>query len=140
MKARLLKRLRKEVKKYVYLQCVEVDLCSVEIVVDNPFIAEHFPHGKSYVSDMPEVRVNDCFVRYEAADGQLHTIKNRAMSKGFPLGSNDSIKALKHFRREFIINMVKKMRRDAQRNWEEKNIVAPREEKRIRLNKQLRKI
>ena len=140
MKTRLLKRLRKEVKKYVYLQCVEVDLHMVEIVVDNPFVAEHFPHGKSYVSDLPEVSVNDYLVKYESRDGELHLIRCREMSKGFPLGSTASIKTLEHFRREFIINMVKKIKRDAQRNWEEKHIVAPREEKRIRLNKKLRKI
>lgn len=140
MKTRLLKRLRKEVKKYVYLQCVEVDFRQAEIVVDNPFVAEHFPYGKSYVSDFPEMVVNDYLVKYESRDGELHLIRCREMSKGFPIGSTELIKTLEHFRREFIINMVKKMRRDTQRNWEEKHIVAPREEKRIRLNKQLRKI
>ena len=139
MKTKLLKKLRKEVRKYVYLQCVEVDLSLVEIVVDNPFVACNFPHGKSYVSDFPEA-IENSVMKYGWKDSGLHLIRNRAMSKGFTLKSEESIDTLNVFRRKFIIGMVKKIREDNQREIDKKTKIKKKKKKKRGINKILRKI
>ena len=151
MKTRLLKRLRKEVKKYVYLQCKSYSFhcdttktSTVEIVVDNSdLVCLDFPCGKYFVSDC---RVEYVLSRYGNAvptcvkqDGKLHLEDCESISKEFELGSEEAMKILQRFRRQFILSMIQQMKYERAVKRANKMKVVDKRNKES-LNKQLREI